>query len=130
MTILPSRLTTAGLKVPADSQVVPCGARMGVSEMRRRESKGKWSLAACGARRDSRTRNNFAANGCCVIRSAPVTLEGSVVEPRAQASGAEALVDYGSYGTAKGVPLQIRFPSSFHKKTAGPTPCRSCDVLI
>src|SRR5215471_21790655 len=42
MTILPSRLTTVGLNVPADSQVVPWGEMSGVSERRCQKPKGRF----------------------------------------------------------------------------------------
>src|SRR5271157_1476829 len=46
MTILPSCRTTAGLNVPADSQPLPCGESMGVSEARRHDPNGSFQSAA------------------------------------------------------------------------------------
>src|SRR5689334_14378777 len=58
MTVLPSRMSTAGLKVPADSQVVPCGEMIGVSERRCQDPKGR-SRPGC-ARERSTTKIPFA----------------------------------------------------------------------
>src|SRR5437660_3626768 len=50
MTILPSRMTTAGLNVPADSHPSPRGPITGVSDIRRQAPKGRlplsWTLSA------------------------------------------------------------------------------------
>src|SRR5438046_7746046 len=43
---LPSSNKTAGLNVPADSQPKPCGERMGPSDARDHEPKGRLTVAA------------------------------------------------------------------------------------
>src|SRR6266404_2274090 len=59
MTILPLWMTVAGLNVPADSQVVPCGERMGSSEARFQAPKGRSVAGAANASDAARSNSTM-----------------------------------------------------------------------
>src|SRR6266850_1305118 len=85
----PLRRTTAGLNVPADSQVVPCGERIGWFEARVHAPKGK-SVAGTANASDAARSNNtmrFLGFRTCMISNS--SLCGLVSLLRLELHGAD-----------------------------------------
>src|SRR6266404_3061808 len=89
MTNFPLRRTTAGLNVPADSQVVPCGERIGSFVARFHTPKGKSVAGAANASDAARSNSTMRFLGfrTCMISNS--SLCGLVSLLRVELHGAD-----------------------------------------